>query len=310
MENKRPVLVTGSIRSGTTWVGRMLALAPGTSYYEEPFNLLNGSLYGLSLPQDFIHVHPGNEERFISPIKSAIGLSFSRSDLSRRLQLSKTIRHKAVTLKEFLNWHLRFGAAKRPIVKDPIALASAEWLNTRFHALPVIMIRHPAAYISSLNRLGWGLDFNWFLQQPKLMENRLEPFRQQMLDIQKPGNDRIDHGILSWNLVHYLIADYREKHPDWLFVRHEDLSREPLSGFRDMFKHLGLEFTTAVQREIENHTAAENPTDAPEGVIHSLRRDSAGNIFSWKKKLTVAEISRIRKGTRAVASRFYSDTDW
>ena len=33
-----PVLVTGSPRSGSTWVGNVLALAPGAGYIHEPFN--------------------------------------------------------------------------------------------------------------------------------------------------------------------------------------------------------------------------------------------------------------------------------
>jgi hypothetical protein len=32
----RPILVTGSPRSGTTFVGRMLALSPGVHYIHEP----------------------------------------------------------------------------------------------------------------------------------------------------------------------------------------------------------------------------------------------------------------------------------
>src|SRR5262245_35753658 len=34
----RPILVTGSHRSGTTWVGRMIACHPRILYCSEPFN--------------------------------------------------------------------------------------------------------------------------------------------------------------------------------------------------------------------------------------------------------------------------------
>ena len=34
----RPILVTGAHRSGTTWIGKMLALAPGIGYIHEPFS--------------------------------------------------------------------------------------------------------------------------------------------------------------------------------------------------------------------------------------------------------------------------------
>jgi len=34
----KPILVTGAHRSGTTWVGKMLALPPGVAYVHEPFS--------------------------------------------------------------------------------------------------------------------------------------------------------------------------------------------------------------------------------------------------------------------------------
>jgi len=36
---RKPILVTGSHRSGTTWAGRSLVLAPNTAYIHEPFNI-------------------------------------------------------------------------------------------------------------------------------------------------------------------------------------------------------------------------------------------------------------------------------
>ena len=38
MSSARPILVTGAHRSGTTWIGKMLALAPGVGYIHEPFS--------------------------------------------------------------------------------------------------------------------------------------------------------------------------------------------------------------------------------------------------------------------------------
>jgi hypothetical protein len=36
---KKPILVTGSHRSGTTWVGRMISLDIDVGYIHEPFNI-------------------------------------------------------------------------------------------------------------------------------------------------------------------------------------------------------------------------------------------------------------------------------
>ena len=38
MSAGRPILVTGSHRSGTTWTDKMLALSSQVVYFQEPFN--------------------------------------------------------------------------------------------------------------------------------------------------------------------------------------------------------------------------------------------------------------------------------
>ena len=37
--NHNPILVTGAHRSGTTWIGKMLAVDPCTAYISEPLNV-------------------------------------------------------------------------------------------------------------------------------------------------------------------------------------------------------------------------------------------------------------------------------
>ena len=41
MNNFPPILVTGAHRSGTTWVGKMLAADADTAYISEPMNVLH-----------------------------------------------------------------------------------------------------------------------------------------------------------------------------------------------------------------------------------------------------------------------------
>src|SRR6476620_4378035 len=38
MPSARPIVVTGTHRSGTTWVGEMIATSPQVAYVHEPFN--------------------------------------------------------------------------------------------------------------------------------------------------------------------------------------------------------------------------------------------------------------------------------
>ena len=39
MTNKKPLLLTGSHRSGSTWVGIIMAASPSVGYIHEPLNL-------------------------------------------------------------------------------------------------------------------------------------------------------------------------------------------------------------------------------------------------------------------------------
>ncbi len=57
-------------------------------------------------------------------------------------------------------------------------------------------------------------------------------------------------------------------------------------------------------------TAAGNPAEAPQGVMHELRRDSAASARAWHTRLTPAEIARVRAATEAVAPVFYGEDEW
>jgi hypothetical protein len=65
-----------------------------------------------------------------------------------------------------------------------------------------------------------------------------------------------------------------------------------------------------VRHAIETHSSSENPREAGDKVVHQLKRDSKGNIWNWRSRLTPEEVLRIRKGTEDIAPFFYTDADW
>ena len=95
-------------------------------------------------------------------------------------------------------------------------------------------------------------------------------------------------------------------------MRHEDLSRNPVHGFRGLYEQLGLEFTEQTQQVIKNYSSSKNPseTDAPVGSDEILLRNSQSNIWNWKSRLTASEIVRIHAAVKDVSSAFYSTEDW
>ena len=71
-------------------------------------------------------------------------------------------------------WALGLEYRHLELLKDPIALFSTPWLVDRFNVHAVVMIRHPAAYVSSVSRLGWRFDFGYLLGQDLLMRDLLD----------------------------------------------------------------------------------------------------------------------------------------
>ena len=304
--DRRPILVTGSHRSGTTWVGRMLALSPQVGYVHEPFNLHHSQ--GICRAR-FEHWYTYLCERNAGPYEAALadtlafrfGWGAALSGMRSLLSLPRIWREGRATG--------RLRAARcRPLMKDPIALFSAEWLARRFDMRVIVMIRHPAAFVGSLKKAGWSHRFSDFTAQPLLMERLPAPLGDQIRTHAASPQPIVDQACLLWNLIHHVIGTYRASHPNWRFIRHEDLSREPEDGYRELFAWLDLPFGDDIRDAIGKFAGGDNPVET-EG-LHTIRRDSRENILSWKRRLTDAEIARVRDQTGELAATFYGDGDW
>jgi Sulfotransferase family len=300
----RPILVTGSHRSGSTWVGRVLASHPGVFYVSEPFNPTRP---GSPVRHWFQHVTDADAAPFRPYLRRVLTLRHSWWDDFRA---SPGPRRAVGATRRGLHTLGRRLAGCRPLLKDPIALFAAEWLADAYGSDVVVLIRHPAAFVSSLKRLEWGFLFENLLDQPRLMDDYLRPFAADIRRLAATPHDIMDQAILLWRVFHHVIRRYRRTRPGWVFLRHEDLSLNPLEEFAKLFARLRLTVTPAVRRYIEEHSSEENPSEAPRGVAHQLKRDSKAAVWNWRSRLSPEEVARIRRETEDVARFFYTDADW
>jgi len=193
-------------------------------------------------------------------------------------------------------------------MKDPLAIFSSEWLYRNYDFDMLVMIRHPAAFCSSLKIKGWAFDFNHILSQPKLMGDLLYPFKEQIKEYSENDKDIVDQAILLWNCIHYSILLFRERHSGWLFVKHEDLSLDPLEQFRIIYNKFNLEYTSRAQKVILESSGTHNPIEQMRG--NEFKRNSKDNIKNWKNCLSEEEVNRVLVGTANISSQFYTDDDW
>jgi hypothetical protein len=306
----KPILVTGSPRSGTTWVGHMLSAAPEVYYIHEPFNpSINLHKYGLPrlFERYFTYITEGNESYYYSAIKCLIGGKYK---LRYGIADARSLGDLQRTLKQYREFRRRRKTSLVPLIKDPIALLSADWLCRRFDINVLVMIRHPAAVISSMKRLGWGtFPDRWALPQYRLMNELLAPFEEQLKQLEKKECDLIEHNAVQWKMLHHVISYYKKEHRDWVFLRHMDISCDPMTCFTELFNTFGLTLTEFARNNIEEYSSRSNPAQAY-GTEKPFQLNSEATISNWKHKLSPSEIQRIRELVEDVSCEFYSDDDW
>jgi hypothetical protein len=131
MTIKQPILITGAHRSGTTWVGRMLAEAPYVYYIHEPFSVTDFPHRGIcnvEFEHWFTYITKENEDKYYRGIKNTLNLNY---DWMGGLKTIHSFSDLKTAIAEYQNSLAHKNS--RILVKDPIAFFSAPWLAERFN---------------------------------------------------------------------------------------------------------------------------------------------------------------------------------
>lgn len=285
----------------------MLAASPNVGYVHEPFNVHRWPNWvPVRLPHVYMYLCRENEHVYERAMEDVLAFRYPIRNIVSAPN-GRQVRQAAAEFGLSLFYRLR---RMRPLLKDPIALMSAEWLAERFDMRTVVMIRHPAAFASSIKRLSWRFDFQNWRDQPLLQRDLLGPYEDRIREFAEREQDILEQAILMWNVLHHVIRGYEERHPDWSFVRHEDLSEEPLKGFRELYEKLDLAWDQFAEEAIVRSSTDETRKEVPTYLHRTVRRDSRAARWTWTTRLSPEEQQRVRKGTEEVAARWYGDEDW
>lgn len=301
---RRPILLTGMPRSGTTWVARILTASGEVGHINEPFNLAV-SPGTLRVPADhwYAYVTAQNEDRYLPALTRVLEFEYPLVRELRRCRSRTDVLHTLKWWRDFVR-----SRGRRPLVKEPHAVFSAGWFAERLGSDVVVMVREPLAVVSSWKRLEWSFDFTNLLEQPALMRDWLGPFEAEMTAALSPASDLVDRVALLWRLIYSVVAD--ERFPGVRLVRHEDLSRDPVRGYAELYEALGLTFTDTVAKAVEASSSSENPAETSVEHPHETRIDSKANLQNWRHRLGEDEIARIKAVTEATAALYYPELVW
>lgn len=302
------ILVTGAHRSGTTWVGKMLAAGPDIAYISEPLNVWHRpGVMQVPTQHWYTYINDDNQSQYKDALVEMLEYRYHTW-----LEL-KSLRSVKDLFRMGRDWRIFFNGrrhSQRPLIKDPFAIFSVEWFVRSLVSTAVIVVRHPAAVVSSLSRLGWEFDFSDLLNQPLLMRDWLEPYKEEMIRVRESTQDVIAQGSLLWKIIYRVVADLKEQQAEFILVRHEDLSKEPVNQFEQLYDQLGLAFTKDSRQVIESSSSGKNPKEISGRDVHSVSLDSQANIKNWQKRLSAEDIDRVYQLTRDVAPLYYSESEW
>lgn len=294
MPNSR-ILVTGAPRSGTTWVGRLLCARPGARYLHEPFNVVSppagcafraGHWYErLEMPNDAARL-----AQLDAALSGQVALpAFRLSDLQHpRWLFGRMYRTMELEGVE---------PVTRIVLKDPLASLSADVLSREL-ALPcVVLVRDPAAVVSSFLVREWDFDPRHFRRQPAIWDQLLAPEeRAGFASVERePGRPGIIGRVAwMWRAVNRVLQDFERECGRWVAVEHERFIHDALPNAERMFARLDLPFGNAERDFIaatQNRNASE---DSRDGRRVMEIRASVENLQGLaEKRLTADEIARI-----------------
>lgn len=302
----RWVMVTGAMRSGTTFVGRILATGWRRAYLHEPFNPSCG-LPGL--PLRYL-VHDSDAARSFdldAAIESVVTLRcrlgpgiYRQDDVWRRFAKRVVGGRGRLNLRiARINPALELG-----VIKDPIGALVAPRMSALHDVSVVVMVRHPVAWYASIAHHGFDLTgaLDALVVQSRSSLGLMGPSEVKLAST----GDHVDRAGVVWTVIYRRLQVALGGRPGTVVVRHEDLASAPEATFRRLVSELDLSLPARAWRRLERSTRAGNPIEAPRGRSHGFRRDSRQLVAHRLAAVGADDRRRLFERCGEVASAWYS----
>jgi hypothetical protein len=285
---RRPILVTGVPRSGTTWLARWLAAGTGMALAgREPMNP-RGRQYALA------GTLPG-WARLTAP--------------TSRQRRALVTAYRGLNPWVYSRYGTRQWAAPLPwtrlVIKDPFALLSMPAIAEQTGALPVLVYRHPGAVLASYRRMGWTPDLTELQAVLEAARATGGPGLPDLAPDLDPGS-AVAMGRF-WATLHDLaLADLDATGTDAVVVAHHELASSGPSGGRRFADRVGVGWTADMEQELARESGGPSGPGGGDGgsaaALHNLDRAPAEVAEAWRRTLDPAEVDDIERVTGSTRS--------
>ena len=301
------IFVTGVIRSGTTFVGKILSLPLEVDYIHEPFNHVCG-MPGMTKFYRYVRPSLDTEEmlQYHELTKSIFNYKLTlRSKVSEKDLWSQKIIKTIVGSRG--PFYLRLAKLnpfhKAAIIKDPTGNLLSEYLYVNFKVKPVIIIKHPTSFIASLKRVNWWPKLSEINDQNYLIEDY---FADETDFIFQQYSDPILAAAAYWRATYKVLLTQASKYADWQIITHEELSQEPIKIFQQLYQKFDLPWSKSIESKIVNYTQGNHSAQARKGKVQDFQRNSADIFKMHRDSLTSKERQQIFEIVQDVALQIYN----
>ncbi|GAB2175817.1 sulfotransferase [Dongia sp. agr-C8] len=268
----KAAIISGSGRSGTTWVGQVLGSISHYRLMFEPFHCRETRV-----------IHDWHWRQYVRP-------DDQRSTYVDPASLILSGRVHS-------HWIDRLNGEVFPrgrLIKDIRIQLLLPWMHKTFPEIPIaIVTRHPCAVALSRMALGWQTSLDTFLQQEELVDDYLSPFVAEM----ERAEDEFDKNLILWCAENYVPMRYFSRrdtaspapapgNPVYI-ARYEDICADPEAGFARLADYFGWRISE------ESKALMKRPSAMT--AKHSAILSGGNPGESWRNKITDRQRASARR---------------
>jgi hypothetical protein len=306
------LLVTGLPRSGTSWVGKMLEASGEVVYVNEPMNPQHppGHSPGVldaRVTHRFQYISKDDDEQWRRAFGDTLALRYRFGPELRRNHGAYDLARMVKYGRSFTLGRLR---ARRAMLDDPFAIFSTGWLVREMGCDAVVLVRDPVTFVGSWRALDWSIHFHELLEQPALVRDHLGPYVDRMRGL-VGSPDWLARTCLLWEATYDVVDRAFRDLPGVHLVGYEQLVREPMSHFEQLYRAVGLTWSDDAAARVREATTERVGVEKKfswslrGGVSRTAYRPqgAATALSTYRTRLTPAEVDRVRELTASVAAR-------
>lgn len=229
--SSRNIIITGSPRSGTTWLAELLQSEEKSFLLFEPLSLRNTKFKEIGF--DWRQHIPLDKE-------------WSEAEETFR----KLFEGKYIT-----NWMLSHSDKSSILKADHFILKFVRanlllpWLAKKFETerKPIFIIRNPIEVVRSQMENNWQhIPGSFLLPNSKFSENYYLQFQEILNSIKTPS----EHLTARWCLDNYYLVNFPDQNK-WITVNYNELKKDPVRNVQQLFATLNINFTENLSKKLD-----------------------------------------------------------